>query len=127
MNTTTKSTKKMPKYTFITQREYDNMKLLQNAGLTIAQAHKVTNRSPITVSKLFKSSSLEEYKQLSSYKKPKEIVQEASQTTLDLTTNEEMVQLLLSINDKLTRIEKHFEQSTNAKETKQWFPIRKSE
>ena len=126
MNTQTtliaRKTKKMPKYTFITEQEYTNIKMLQTAGLTVSQTSKVTKRAPITISKLFKSGSLDEYKSLSSYKKPKETPPE--QEPNDLTANEEILQLLSVINDRLSNIEKSL---TSRQDNKQWFPIRKSE
>lgn len=122
-------TKKSPKYTFITQSDYDSVKMLQKHGMRVTDACKITKRSNITIHKIYKSTSLKEYKLLSSYKKPKEVAPEpeVEQTPVDLTTPEEIVQLLSTINDRLSHIEKLLTRPTENRQTKQWFPVRKSD
>lgn len=61
--------KKMPKYNQVSEKEYTSIKKLQEMGIGAPLASKATKRSSITIYKIYKSTSLEEYKKLAS-KKP---------------------------------------------------------
>lgn len=54
----------MKKYTHVTQVVFDQAKLLQGAGLTLAQAAKITGRSTFTIQMIYKANTLEEYRAL---------------------------------------------------------------
>ena len=51
-------------YTSINQKEFDNIKLLQKAGLRHGQACRVTKRAEGTIRRIYQSETLEEYKKL---------------------------------------------------------------
>lgn len=60
-------------YKYLTKEEFENMKLLQSAGLKAAMVIKVTKRSGGTVSAVFRSNTWEDYKKFNSeYRKAKE-------------------------------------------------------
>lgn len=52
----------MGKYTIMTEKEFKNIKLLQEAGLSVTKASEVTKRSGFTVGAVFKTNSLAEMK-----------------------------------------------------------------
>lgn len=58
------SNNKSPKYTHMTREEFNNIKKLQDAGISISNVSRVTKRSLSTISLIFKADTLEDYKKL---------------------------------------------------------------
>ena len=54
----------MSKYKYVTEKEFEQVKLLQQAGLTQTQIGKVTGRHPASVKKMFTVQTFEEYQAL---------------------------------------------------------------
>lgn len=91
----------MSKYKHVTQKEYDQIKMLFEAGLNSTLVCNVTSRSKPTVLNIKKSTSFENYQQIGK-KKPKEDLRVSVQDT-DVSVN---------IPELLRKIADYLEQST---------------
>lgn len=106
----------------IKQKEYDNIKLLQQAGLKVSQAVKITGRSYVTVSNVYKSKTLEDYKTV---QQPKETTTTQVANTIDQTlVFRDLLKLLNNMASKLEDIEtsvKWIENHTEVKPQRRFF------
>lgn len=89
---------KKPGYKQMTEEEFNNLKLMQQAGLSTTQTAKITKRSTSTLSYIWRSGTFEDY----CLRVHKKAVQQVEASDPD-----ETIELLRSINESLKFLVEH--------------------
>lgn len=117
---------KTSKYTNVTEQEFNNMKMLQEAGLKASKAARVVGRTTPTVSKVYSSKDWEAYK--APKEKPFEEVFTLDEPGEKTTDVEDNTLILQNINDSLVAINERLEwlaDNVVVQEPRKWFTGRK--
>jgi hypothetical protein len=95
------------KYKFMHEKEFENIKLMQKAGLTPNQVKKISDRSTGTLSCIWRAETFEDYKKLRSPRPKAEAVSKEIPVTFGANEfDQNIVQSLQGIADSLSVLDK---------------------
>lgn len=106
------------KYKYLNEKEFNNIKLLQQAGLSMNKASQVTGRSPSTTSYIFQAESYEDYKKHQKIRlmaHPPTKAKETTEATEPAQIENKSVQYMLqNINDNLVELRNLYTDMSNS-------------